>query len=610
MSTYSPDIKIYYGPIDSDHRLIPAPDISISLELDYSNETIIGYKYIITLTGVATALDLRNVAYGGTIPTSPTYGIGSIVDQIHILRRILSQNGNILHVVHGQSDEAILKAKGGILRSLSFDESSNNWTHFANYTATIEFSTLDLLSYTEDCASLFLDGTTYTSNDSGIGSVDTYKVKSFTDSWKLSFDETEAFNRIKNIDSGINLNINNSSFNIEYSISATGKHHYVYVDEETGESKLLPAWEQAKNFVQYRLYYQVVNLLNGVLKNYNDGCTSSDNLSNINIPGTTSAGLYSGLHDLDYAIFNERISCESSESDGTFSANYSAIVKSKFGNSAWSSINTKHTVNKTVTRTSSQEQSDNVTISVNGTIEGLIPGGLIRSPGPIALPNGGAFLVYNGSINSKYNNAKLLLDKIYSDTDYNGGIGDMGKRDLKKFFKDALGVVIPSLKDNCILNENQVEPADPPHPVSFNLTHDYNNGIINYNVEYSSTNLNGRKHRDISIQITNPNKVFAVFNIPNSFGCSVIQELGTYTSKIVSVTVQGVDYSEMGQPSQFNLLNEFASGGWCIDEMYLPIYFPILNGAILTQQQYTKNPITGAFTVNLTYICGNLGCYI
>jgi hypothetical protein len=610
MSTYSPDVKIYYGPKDADHRLIPAPDVAISLELDYSNDTVIGYKYIITLTGIASGLDLRNVAYGGNIPEPSSYGIGAITNQIHILRKILSQNGNILHIVHGDTEDHILKAKGGILRSLRFDESSNNWTHFANYTATIEFTSLDLLNYTEDCSSLFLDGATYSANDTGITNIATYKIKSFTDSWKLSFDETEAFNRVKNIDTGYNLNINNSSFNIEYSISATGKHNHVYTDEETGESKLLPAWEQAKNFVQYRLYYQVINLLNGVLKLYDNACTSTDTLSTVNIPGTTAAGLYSGLNDLDYNIFNEQISCESSESDGTFSATYSAVVKSKFGNLNWSSVNTKHTVNKTVTRTSSQEDPNNVSISVNGSIEGLIPGGLIRAPKPLALPDGGAFLIFNGSTLSKYTYAKLLLDQIYSDNDYNGGIGDTGKRDLRPFFKNALGIVLPALNENCTIDPGVPEPADPPHPVSFNLTHDYNSGIITYDVEYNSNNLGGRKYRDVSIQITNPNKVIAVFNIPNSFACARTQELGTYTAKTVSVTVQGRDYSEMGQPTELNLVNEWMSGGWCIDEAYLPIALPMLNNAILTQKQYTKDPITGAFTVNLTYICDNPGCYI
>jgi hypothetical protein len=42
MSIYRPEIKMYYGSIDSDHRLIPVPDITISIEYNYSNDTIIG----------------------------------------------------------------------------------------------------------------------------------------------------------------------------------------------------------------------------------------------------------------------------------------------------------------------------------------------------------------------------------------------------------------------------------------------------------------------------------------------------------------------------------------------------------------------------------------
>ena len=29
MGNYNPEVKIYYGPLDSDHRLVPAPMITI-----------------------------------------------------------------------------------------------------------------------------------------------------------------------------------------------------------------------------------------------------------------------------------------------------------------------------------------------------------------------------------------------------------------------------------------------------------------------------------------------------------------------------------------------------------------------------------------------------
>lgn len=603
---YQPETKVFYGPTDSDHRLIPAPNISISIEYNYSNDTIIGYTYIMNLSGYATALDLRELEYGDEIPATQNARTGAVIDHVHKLRHILSQNGNILHILKGVDDSVILKAKGGILRSFSVDESPNNWVQYASYTATLEFHSIDFGDNTEDCASIFLDPLTYNTN--GIVDLTKYKIKSFNDSWSFTFDENEAFRKIKNNDINKNLNINNHSFNIEYTISAVGKHFFDYSDETAGSYNLLPAWEQAKNFVQYRLYNQVIALINNILKDsYNSACVSGDGLDDILEPGA-GPGLLKGLGDSNYKIFNEQISCEVSESDGSFSATYSAIVKSSLGNTAWSSLNTKHTVNKSI-QTSNTVGNTITNISVNGTIEGLIEGGLIRINEPLVLPSTGSFLIYNGAGQSKYDNAKQLLDKIYSDNDYNNGLGESGKRDLKPFFKEVLGLTLAELNGTVAPND---PIPDPPHPISFNLTHDYNSGTINYSVEYSSNALCGRKFNDISIQTSNPNKVIATFNIPNSNNCPTIQELGTYTAKTVTLTVQGIDTSEIGQPTNLMVVNEVLAdlSLGCYDLGYLPITLPPPGTYIITQQQYTKNPLDGSFSVNISYICGTTGCSI
>ena len=234
MSTYDPDIKIYYGTIDDDHRLLPAPDISIGLEYNYSNDTIIGYTYTVNLTGQITALDLRELNNGDEIPNDSNYGIGAIADHINKVRNILTQNGSILHIVKSSNNQSLLKAKGGILRSLSFDESPNNWVHYASYTATLEFHSIDFVSNTESCDNLFLNPSTHTPGSAGIVDINKFKIKTFQDGWSFTFDENEAFNKIKNNDMNINLNINNRSFNIQYNISATGKHFFDY-DSETSE---------------------------------------------------------------------------------------------------------------------------------------------------------------------------------------------------------------------------------------------------------------------------------------------------------------------------------------------------------------------------------------
>lgn len=609
MSTYNPEIKIYYGPIDNDHRLIPAPDLSIGLTYNYSGDTIIGYSYNITLTGYATALDLRTLADGSEIPSSPDYNIGAVTDHINKLRKILTQNGNILQIVKASDNTVLLKAKGGILRSFAINESPNNWVHYAQYTATIEFHSVDFGTSTDNCDSLFLDPSTFPTADGSIVNINKYKIKEFKDSWSFTFDENDSYNKIKNNDMGINLNIDNTSFQIQYNISATGKHFFNYTNEATGASTILPAWEQAKNFVQNRLYKQVTSLIGNVLKNsYTGACVSTDTLTTINTPGQTgygssNNGLMAGVNST-FNTYNETISCESSESDGTFSATYTAIVKTNRGNSAWSSPNTKHTVSKTLNKTFTN--SNTVTnLSVNGTIEGLISGGLVGS-GPISLPSQGSILISNNSNASRYSNALVVLNNICNNT--TGGACQ--KRDLKTAFKSALGITLAELGIDSPPTDDPL--PDPPHPISFNLTHDYNNGTINYTLEYSSSTACGFKYQEISIQTSQPTKVFATFNIPNSFNCPTIQELGTYTAKNISVTIRGIDCSSTGQPAPINLANELnlANPG-CYGEGYLPIAMPQINPkSILTQKQYTKNPLDGSYTVSLNYICGTSGCSI
>jgi hypothetical protein len=359
--------------------------------------------------------------------------------------------------------------------------------------------------------------------------------------------------------------------------------------------------------VQYRLYNQVTSLITNILKDsYSDSCTSGDGLNDILEPGGGD-GLLKGL--TNYKIYNEQITCEASETEGSFSATYSAIVKSTLGNNSWSSPDTKHTITKSIATTTNPNGSTNTNLSINGTIEGLIEGGLIRIYEPIQLPVNGSILIFNNSSNNKYLNAKNLLDKIYSDSDYNGGIGDNGKRDLKLVFKQALGVTPGAI--NQTPNIYDTIP-DPPHPINFNLTHDYNAGTINYSVEYSQSKNCGRKFNTINIQTSNPNKVIAVFNIPNSNSCPVIQELGTYTAKTVNLSVQGIDTTEIGQPTNLDVTNEILNvlSLGCYDLGYLPITLPPAGTYIVTQKQYTKNPLDGSFTVEVSYICGTNGCNI
>ena len=194
-----------------------------------------------------------------------------------------------------------------------------------------------------------------------------------------------------------------------------------------------------------------------------------------------------------------------------------------------------------------------------------------------------------------------MLDQIYSDTDYASGLGVKGNRDLKKPFKDILNITSADL--GLTDTDTALNPDDPPHPNSFNLTHDYNAGIITYSVEYGGNLCSNKRITSVSINTKNPTKVIALFNIPSSQNCPVIQELGTYTAKSVSVSIQGFDFSLDGQPEQPIDLTTLIDCGTCASIEYLPVIPALGTNPILTQQSYTHNPLDGSYSVNLEYIC-------
>jgi hypothetical protein len=620
------NITMYYGKIEDSSKIEPVPQIDITTQFNYSNDTVIGYTYIVNLNGYA--MPSGNGSSG-------SHGFGAVSNSIAKIRNTLAKNGSILSIKFGEanSERTILKAKGGILRSFDVNESNSAWVSYANYSASLEFHSVEFIggsgswqsdfdeeSWSTSESKIFLDDSTYpNSNNIDIVNIKNFKIKSFEDKWSISFNDKDSYNKITTQDNDVIIGIDNTSYNIEYNINAVGKHFHTYTNEDDSSSnKLIPAWEQAKNFVQHRLYHQVTNLINQVLHNNTTTniCNPTKDLTNAYLPGN-NPGLLSNVGDSDFMVFNETISCSTSESDGSFSAKYSAIIKEKT-DGPYSLPEAKHTITKNVSF-NKENGVPSKTISINGNIQGLVEGGLIRHPGPLYLPQQGSFLVTNNNSNptltpNRHSNAKKLLDKIFSTNDYNQNRGTTGKRDLKPAFKTVLGISVEELTiptwSNNVINLNNDPRPDAPHPVSFNLSHNYIDGSINYSLEYNSSNLiGGKKFQEISIQVANPTKIIATFSIPKNNGCAVIQELGTYTAKTINIDIKGIDFSSNGT---YNIID---AQSWlnqvscmvCNEAETLPIVLPsIVTNMILTNKQYTKNPITGVYNINLAYISGTI----
>lgn len=683
---YTPEIRMYYGHIpdmipiqgvgliDKDFRLSPAPFIDISTNFEYANDTITGYSYTINLQGTVTSLDLRAEeappgddawwAYESNYPNqSKNRNIGNLIDHINRIRKILTQNGGLL-IVKDRSHRTILKASGGILRNFSINESK--WTDTASYTATLEFNYVEFMGnntnpvYSPDGPNnSFMESSSYPNSENdeiinaGLLNFKKYKLKKFEDGWKINFSKegmnswgyTDNNNRLgieeENGDQK-DLGFNNLTFTIDYQVSATGRQDFVYTNDAV--PKVSPAWQQAKDFCQLRLNRQVKTLIQHTLASNkapgqldatcNPGTTPVADLYN---PVLTGDGLLSGMNQvigldiIEYDVFNEKIDCNVSESEGTFSLSYKAIIKAKHtykdNEPMFTTDNTTHTFSTSI-NTDNSSGTPIKTMSIKGKIQGLTPGGLIKHPDNLEMPatNSSLFLVRTPG-KTKYEHALDCFKKICNYDFYNQGkIGNYGKRDLKPAFKEMLGIrdyLYPqtigskSPIDIEYNPDNTATVADPPHPSSFNISQNFSEGSIEYTVTYSNNGCDP-EFRQVSIQTNEPVEVFATFSPPGSADigkpCPIIQRLGTKTSKKITISITGLDLSTEGS---YNIGTGYPTEKWSAlgvfdcncDDAYLPIDLPAIPpGAILTQKSYTHNPLDSTYSINLSYVVAGANC--
>jgi hypothetical protein len=568
--SYSPPVKLYYGPPSSatspEYRIVPAPTFNVSTNLDYVNDNIVGYDYTITLSGFITVIDRTE--------TSPSFesSITKLTEKIDAVSKILSFNGGQL-VAIGDNNQPIIKAKGGILQNFSVQESDNLWTNYAPFTAEFKFSEVEYFgcdSASEmSCTDILYKNTDY---NSSLIDISKHKIATFSDSWTFDLNQDTINNRY--------LGIHNEHINIRYEISATGKLFF-------NDDKLLPAWEQAKNFCQDRVYDQVKALNRNILpksNSSNDGCSPSKTIDNIHKIDTGNNGIIN-LDEANYKIFNELITCSTSESEGTFSVTYSAVLK-KTNITNISTDRSIHTF--TFNRNANNFGNRNVTISVEGNIQGLVLGGLINQPSAIEFPkNGTVFLVNSSSPETKYTNSLECYNKIAS--------GD----DLSENFKQFLNLDNSSLGLNC---------SGRPKSSRHNVGHNYFDGVITYSTQYDAniSCLENTPIRFISVVENDKTPRIAEFIIPGRSGGPIIQKIGSDEPKTIDVTIAGYDKALINccfDPA--DIVNKICNQNIDI----LPTSgLPTKNqtSLVLTVDNYTTNPLDGSFSIQRTYTCCDL----
>jgi len=584
MPGYNTTTEVYYckqseNP-DASHRLAPAPTITISTEIYYANDSIVGYTYSVTLNGYANAL--RKEVDSGSV----LYGLNHTVQHMGDIREIFNTNGGNLYVK--QSGNNVIVAKGCTIKSINFNQSENRWVNYAPFTIELEFNEIDFVGCSNNaaigCNGSFFDASALSSN---LIDINKYKIKTFNDKWSFTID-----NQIYEHYNGTHNNV----FRVSYNLSATGKNYYV-------NDNLVPAWQQAKMFVQDKLHDQVSALINGVLQilpSNQDGCSPSDPLADLHQVDAASPrtdGLFTGGNTLrdgnaNYDVYNETVNCSTSEGDGTFSITYNATLKKNNPEVNPAENAALHTYTHNI---STDNKSKNVTMNIQGTIQGLVRGGFIYYNNDFNLPKNGLFISTIDSAETKYSNALAYYKaKVGHDTD------------LLEDFKSELNITKAELLVNTECQEEE-EDDNSPKPSSFTLDHGYA-GTVGYTAAYdtqtASTNGNKKGYSNISIVRNDPVEIIQEFVIPGRAGGPIIQKLGMKTSRTVSINIDGAS-SENKEciPSLSDTCFDVCDN---LPKFYIKDFDKLLQenaGWVKTKEDYTSNKLDGSYSISLEYTC-------
>lgn len=601
--------------------LDPAPTISVAKEFIYANDTIIGYKYIITLNGYGSSVSKR---YNNTVSN-----ISNTAVVLQDIKSILMRNGKNLHV--GCGNETMLSAYGGILRSFNIAESPNQYTQYSQYTAVIDFN-----------EAVFTNQFNTEISADSVASQDLVlneqlkHLLSYNDNWNFTVGEEDMYRYYNRITPEGLANLEDyTTINVSYTITANGKHTF----DINGNT--IPAWQKAKEFVQKKMYDQILifrtrgPLAAGL---FNTQFYDSNDINDTNTLNTSHSSLFSATPAIfpildssivqNYRIFDEYISCNTAEGDGTFTATYNCVLKfvNNFSEILWpqKSIHS-FTVNYEQIRDFTTAER---VITVNGTLEGMLETNILNNipTGQVFfLPNNGKFIgESNRSLSSKYTNAlNDFIQYIGNRPSYN--FNYYGSDDLSPNFKAVLSInyatLFPDTLPTDILDceEGQVQLSSIlALPQSFSVDHDYN-GSVSYSASYSTSRSCAMERGFETLSVTESDSVpqYVEFIIPGRANGPILQSLNTHNQKRLTLNFQGSTKKGClkGTPFSDTDLDDFPilnGSGVCETDQYVnlpPAVLCILQDTedahpelIPESYKYDYNPIDGSFTLNKTYI--------
>ena len=583
--TYVPHTSVYYleniDTTQDEDRLIPSPQISIEPEFLYVNNNLIGYNYIVTLNGQATSFDRTK----SDAPPESGVGFYDTMKAVENVKKLLQKNGRTLKVVRGDKD--IIVARNGLLQSLNFEETENTWFNYAKYTATLSFDTL-LLAGCSGTADTFNCGLMVTelNDDNTLNLVDMkkFKVKSVKDNW--SFDISNIYNQDSE------FKIYNEYIDVTYNIEAVGKHFKATDDKD---NSVKPAHHQAKAFCLHRLDQEIKRLKDfkvGPLLNtqMSTSCSAqSTSINNVSTEKTTS--LFYSLDKNKFKLYNESINYRISETDGSFSLTYKAILKYKdaadqyFGDT---DCIHKISINRSI---SDNDLIKTSTITVNGEIEGLIETDLLGGLNGLKIDKDNGTILAEPDLmtTTKYDNALAAYEKV---CDVAGQGSDEGSKLKSGFLTSKLKITKKDL--------DPTGNTEPPVRKSHETVHNYTIGTINYSEEYNNININAQSgvsvtRCEVSFEDEVDNITEYVIPFRGDNGQLIVKN--GKTRKRLNLAIDGVIQVDCCDPS--GITQDQCSGSGT-----LPPGVPgtgITNYTI-TEDRYNQNYSDGSYTITRTYI--------
>lgn len=550
---YNPTLLLTYDG----QTIEPAPQISVTKTPTYAgaDENVIGYTYTITLSGYASSHLHSKINNVSNTPSS--------LDSLSAIQNILERNGRTFRIYDTCKNQDYMVALGGKL--VSFNVEQGNWYNYVKYNATLEFSELSFYSNFYGY-SIGIANDTVSVQDNIMANM-LLKLKQYNDAWNFTVPEQEAYmyyTRIAYVDdSGTPAYSaeDYSQIQVSYTISATGKHYY----DQLNTTKA--AWEYAKEFVQYKLYHQILMFRNGGLLSetpfVNVSYDSSDIGNSANQAISSSAAFQAvpvvpPILDRSiinrYSVYNETIDCEVSETEGTFSATYNCVIK-RYDPYLAIPQNSVHEFSVSYNQENSPD-SQNRTITVNGSLQGMLRTNILANFNDgqtFVLPANGRFYAIGNDTVTKFGNAY---------EDFVNYMVNPQIDDLSDGFKYILGInysnLFPATDQSvpCVWNYGvnflyQILAS----PKSFNVTHNYSQGSLEYSATYDTERACAQSRGFNSMTITEDDAVplYAEHTVVGRTRGTLIQNLNTNKHKTITIAFEGVTNKTCAAGNPFSI---------------------------------------------------------